>query len=244
MTNDRTILVGTNNAHKVGEIAALLAPAGLRVTTPRELGIAEEPIEDGATFEENALIKARFSAGRSGLPALADDSGLIVDALDGRPGVYSSRYAPTDAERIARLLDELKDVPEGRRTARFVCAAAFVVPGEAPTNKVGQASRLTEQQPLLSRDRTGRAPAPHAVSDETGGTPVLLWGEWVRIGTCGGRIAHSPRGANGFGYDPVFLVADLGFAKTMAELSPDEKNRLSHRARAFAAMLEVLHSPS
>jgi XTP/dITP diphosphohydrolase len=251
----RTLLVGTNNAHKAGEIAALLAPLGIAVTTPRDLGIADEPVEDGATFAENALIKARFYAERAEMPALADDSGLVVDALDGRPGIYSSRYAPTDSERIARLLGELRAVPDERRSARFVCAAALVVP------KVGQASCLSASasgtSPIALIHASGTAasdtwqsqpatapPTPGTVTGLPSGTgrmPVLLSNEeWVREGRCEGRIAHVPRGVQGFGYDPVFLVADLGFVKSMAELTPDEKNRLSHRARALAAMLELL----
>jgi XTP/dITP diphosphohydrolase len=122
----KTLLVGTNNLHKAGEIAALLEGIQTRVATPRELGIDSEPVEDGATFAQNALIKARFYSNASGLPCLADDSGLEVDALGGRPGVLSSRYAPSDPERIRRLLDEMKQVEAGRRGARFVCAAALV----------------------------------------------------------------------------------------------------------------------
>jgi XTP/dITP diphosphohydrolase len=190
------LLVGTNNAHKAGEIAAMLndSPRAIQVLTPRDLGITEEPEENGETFEANALIKARYYAEQSGLPCLADDSGLVVDALDGRPGVYSARYAPSDPERIARVLRELDGVPESRRTARFVCAAALVVP---------------------------------AVSDQ----PPR---EAVRVGTCEGRIAFEARGKNGFGYDPVFFLPDVG--KTMAELPPEEKNARSHRGRALEAI--------
>lgn len=122
----RQLLVGTNNPHKVREIAALLEGVDIQVVGPRQLGIADEPAEDGEAFADNALIKARFFAQRAARPCLADDSGLVVDALDGRPGVYSSRYAPTDEERIARLLSEMQDVPAGRRQARFVCAVALV----------------------------------------------------------------------------------------------------------------------
>ena len=123
-----TLLVGTNNAHKAREIAAILHATGVRVVTPKELGIANEPEENGTTFAENALIKARYYATQGQMPCLADDSGLAVDALDGRPGVFSARYAPTDAECIARLLDELRDIPAEKRTARFVCAAALCMP--------------------------------------------------------------------------------------------------------------------
>jgi XTP/dITP diphosphohydrolase len=128
------LLVGTGNAHKAGEIAAMLSgepPLVFRAVTPGELGVSDEPTEDGETFEANALIKARYFAARFERPCVADDSGIVVDALDGRPGIYSSRYAPSDTERVARLLSEMRDVPTAERTARFVCAAALVVPATA-----------------------------------------------------------------------------------------------------------------
>jgi XTP/dITP diphosphohydrolase len=185
------LLVGTNNAHKVAEIRAILAGFECELATPKSLGIVEEPVEDGETFRDNALIKARFFFARTGLPCLADDSGLVVDALDGLPGVYSSRYADTDAKRIARLLAELEQIPDERRTARFMCTMAMVRSGQSPL-------------------------------------------ETVETGICEGHIAHASRGHGGFGYDPVFVVRDL--SKTMAEMTADEKNSLSHRARALAAM--------
>jgi len=131
------LLVGTNNAHKVREIAAILHETGVRVVTPKELGITNEPEENGATFAENALIKARYYAMQGAVPCLADDSGLAVDALDGRPGIYSARYAPTDAECIARLLDEMRDIPAEKRTARFVCAAALCMPDGLEIVEIG-----------------------------------------------------------------------------------------------------------
>jgi XTP/dITP diphosphohydrolase len=178
----------------------MLGGVAVRVVTPRELGVEEEAVEDGETFRANALLKARFFSSRTALPCLADDSGLEVDALGSRPGVYSSRYAPSDAERIARLLEEMREVPEDRRTARFVCAAALVVP---PRDTVSPAT-ATESREILE------------------------------IGTCEGRIARAPRGRNGFGYDPVFLLPEIG--RTMAEISPEEKNARSHRSRAIQAM--------
>lgn len=122
------LLLGSNNAHKAEEIAALLEGLEVELLTPRQLNLTEEPVEDGKSFAANAAIKARFYQEKSGLPALADDSGLVVDALDGRPGIYSSRYAPTDKERIAKLLEELADTPEDARTSRFVCVAALALP--------------------------------------------------------------------------------------------------------------------
>ncbi len=126
------LLIGSNNAHKARELSAMLessVPGAFAVYSPADRGITQEPEENGKTFEDNALIKARYYCEESGLMCLADDSGLSVDALDGRPGVYSSRYAPSDPERIERLLAEMCRVKEPERTARFVCAAALVLPG-------------------------------------------------------------------------------------------------------------------
>ena len=203
----RRLLVGTNNPNKAREIGELLAGAEIEIVAPLDLGIDDEPEENGATFEENALIKARFYSARTGLPGLADDSGLAVDALGGRPGVFSSRYAPTDSERIARLLGELEGVAPEVRTARFVCAAALVVPGGAELPLVGE---------------------PRGPGMADGAREI------VEVGTCEGRIALEPRGENGFGYDPVFYLPDAD--KTMAELSPEAKNARSHRGRALRAI--------
>ena len=126
------LLIGTNNAHKVREMVRLLDGAGWDALTPRELGIALEVVEDGATFEANALIKARAFAAASGLPTLADDSGIEVDALGGRPGVHSARYGGpglSDEERTALLLDEMAAVPDGRRGCRYVAVLALAWPG-------------------------------------------------------------------------------------------------------------------
>jgi XTP/dITP diphosphohydrolase len=186
------IVLASSNSGKLKEFGALLADSGLEVVPQASLGIADAE-ETGLTFVENALHKARHAAQASGLPALADDSGLCVDALDGRPGVYSARYAPTDKERIAKLLGELKKVPAEKRTAAFVCAMALVLP---------DGRMLTVE---------GRRP---------------------------GMITDGPRGEHGFGYDPVFLVPETG--KTFAELSADEKNRLSHRAIAAEKLKAAL----
>lgn len=177
------VLLASTNAHKLEELQALFGQDGaLRFElAPTPLDVEET----GSTFAENALIKAEAYARAFGEAALADDSGLCVDALDGRPGIYSARYAPTDAERIAKLLGELKDVPEAGRTAAFVCAMALVFPD----------GRVIEVE-----------------------------------GRCPGVIADGPKGAGGFGYDPVFFVPEAG--KTFAELSAAEKNRISHRAIA------------
>jgi XTP/dITP diphosphohydrolase len=187
------LLLATHNEGKLAELRGLLAGFPIAVATATD---APEVDETGSTFAENALLKARAVAAWSGEWALADDSGLEVDALDGRPGVFSSRYAgpgATDDDRNARLLAEMEGVPDAARTARFRCVVALVAPD-------------------------GRA--------------------WTRDGSCEGQIAHAPRGTNGFGYDPLFLLPERGL--TMAELTPEEKARISHRGQALAAMREVL----
>ena len=193
------LLVATRNPGKLVELRRLLAAAD--VVGVRVLGLAdvpefpEEP-ETGATFAENALAKARDAAKATGLPAVADDSGLAVDALNGMPGVLSARWSGRHGDDRANLdlvLGQLADVPDDRRGAAFVCAAALVVPG---------------------------------------GTEVVVHGEWT------GRLVRAPRGANGFGYDPVF-VGD-GDGRTSAELAPEEKDARSHRGRAMRALLPHL----
>jgi XTP/dITP diphosphohydrolase len=165
-----------------------------------------EPVEDGATFEANARIKARFAAEATGLPSLADDSGIEVDALGGGPGVRTRRYAgpdATDASNNARLLTALEGLPPDRRGARYVCVLALALPG-------------------------ARGPR--------GGLPIE-----VRRGTCRGRIATSPRGGGGFGYDPIFEpAAERPGGRTLGLYSPAEKHAISHRARAARRMAPVL----
>ena len=190
-------MVATRNRGKLREIVPLLAGLDIELRTIDELAPDAELREDGATFEENALAKARQAARATGLPAIADDSGLEVDALGGAPGVYSARYAglpSDDARNNAKLIAALTALPAGPHAGRFRCVAAFVDP------------------------RRGF--------------------ELVRSGSCAGEILRVPRGAGGFGYDPLFLLPGLG--RTMAELSVEEKNRLSHRAAAFAALAAAL----
>ncbi len=181
------MMMATTNTGKVAELTRILGEVKVELIGLKR-GAETEGIETGSTFAENALLKARFYHARTGLPTVADDSGLEVEALGGAPGLYSARYGATDAERITRLLDELKNVPLEARTARFVCAAAFVWRG----------------------------------------------GEQVFSDEVGGRIIDEPRGENGFGYDPVFYVEPAG--KTFAEMSGEEKSRISHRGRAFARL--------
>jgi XTP/dITP diphosphohydrolase len=182
------LLFATTNAGKLKELRLLVAGSPLEVVSLAELPPLPEVEEDGATFADNAAKKARAYRDATGLAALADDSGLCVDALDGRPGVHSARYAPDDASRIARLLRELSSVSVEARGAHFECALALALPG---------------------------------------GELVL------ERGRCEGRITAAPRGAHGFGYDPVFEAQG---GKTLAELTAEEKSALSHRGRAFAAM--------
>lgn len=187
------VVLATRNPGKAVELAALLGPAGVRVRTLAEFPFAPEVEEDGATFEENARKKARAAAAATGRPAMADDSGLEVEALGGEPGVRSARWVPgTDADRVAALLRRLEGVPGPARKARFVCAAALVHPD-------------------------GR--------------------EAVFRGTLEGRIATVPRGTGGFGYDPVFELPD---GRTVAELTPEEKNAVSHRGRAIRLAVQAL----
>ncbi len=190
------LLVATHNQGKVREYRELLAGLPLEVTYLDAEGITFEVEETGATLAENAVLKATTYAQLSGLWTWADDSGLLVDALGGAPGVYSARYAgegATDADRYRKLLDALTAVPWERRTARFRCTVALATPqGQVRTAE----------------------------------------------GACEGRIAFGPVGDNGFGYDPVFYMPDHGL--TMAQLPPELKNQVSHRARASQAALGLL----
>jgi XTP/dITP diphosphohydrolase len=202
-----TLVVATGNRGKLAELRALLADLPLRVLSAAEV-LVEPPVvvEDGETFAANAIKKAVAVARATGSLTLADDSGLEVDALDGKPGVRSARFAgehATDAENCAALVAALRgrvpDSPEGFR-ARFRCVLALVDP------------------------RSARDPAnPDARIVE---------------GACEGAIILEPRGASGFGYDPLVVIA--GGPRTMAEMTDAEKNRVSHRARAFAALRPVL----
>jgi XTP/dITP diphosphohydrolase len=192
------LLVATHNRGKILEYRALLSDLPLAVTWLDEQGITENVEETGATFAENACLKAAAYAQRTGLWTWADDSGLEVDALDGRPGVYSARYGGpglSDADRYRRLLAELAAIAPEQRTARFRCVVALAIPGG----------------PIYT--------AEAAVE---------------------GLIVDAPRGAHGFGYDPVFFVPDQ--QRTMAELEPAIKNRISHRGRAAVEARKIIVS--
>lgn len=193
----RRVVLASGNTGKLRELNQLLADSGLEIVSQHALDVPEAS-EDGLTFAENALIKARNACRHTGLPAIADDSGLEVFALGGRPGIRSARFAgpgATDTANTERLLDELSGVDEGRRGARFICVIVYLRHAEDPV-------------------------------------PIICTGTWR------GSIAHGPRGDNGFGYDPVFLVD--GFDCTAAELGAERKNAISHRAKALSCLRELL----
>lgn len=188
------VILASQNQHKLVELSAILSQLGFEIALESEYGLKVEVEETGTTFEENSLLKAEAVMRASGLPVLADDSGLMVDALDGAPGVYSARYGhkSSDAERIDYLLENLQGVPAERRTAKFVCVITCLWPD---------------------------------------GRKIVARGE------CPGVILDAPRGQGGFGYDPVFYLPEFG--KTYAELQPEQKNAVSHRARALQAFCKI-----
>ena len=182
------VILASKNQHKPTELSAILSQLGFEIALESEYGLDIDVEETGTTFEENSFLKADAVMKASGLPVLADDSGLMVDALDGAPGVYSARYGhkASDKERTAYLLENMKDVPEERRGAKFVCVITCLFPD---------------------------------------GRKIVARGE------CPGVIARAPHGENGFGYDPIFYLPELGM--TYAELPSEQKNAISHRARAL-----------
>ncbi|SDG44554.1 RdgB/HAM1 family non-canonical purine NTP pyrophosphatase [Klenkia brasiliensis] len=192
------LVLATRNAGKLAELQRLLTTAvpGVEVLGLKDVEEYPEAPETGATFADNALLKAREAVRYTGLPAVADDSGITVDALNGMPGILSARWSGRhgdDPANTALLLGQLADVPDERRGAGFVCAAAVVLPD---------------------------------------GTERVLEATWR------GSVLREPRGSNGFGYDPVFLPE--GLDRTSAELEPAEKDAVSHRGQAFAALVPVL----
>lgn len=193
----KKIVLASGNAGKLREFQQLLSNCGFDVL-PQSDFFSENAEETGLTFVENAILKARYACEKTGLPALADDSGIEVDALNGRPGIYSARYAgdgANDVNNNAKLLTELQGVPSERRTARYHAVLAFMRHAQDPT-------------------------------------PILCHGVWEGI------ILTEPRGEGGFGYDPLFFVPSHNCAS--AELSKDEKNRISHRGKAMQELLEKL----
>ena len=194
----KKIIFATGNENKMKEIRMILADCGYEILSMKQAGIDVDVVEDGSTFEENAIIKATEISKLAGddCVVLADDSGLEVDYLNKEPGIYSARYEGVDTPYSIKnqiIIDRLAGVPDEKRTARFVCAIAAAFPD-------------------------GRVEK--------------------RRGTIEGRIGYEPAGENGFGYDPIFYVPEFG--KTTAELSPEEKNKVSHRGKALCMIKEVL----
>ncbi|MCY7957912.1 XTP/dITP diphosphatase [Bacillus spizizenii] len=191
-------IIATHNPGKVKEFKEILEPKGYDVKSLAEIGFTEEIEETGHTFEENAILKAEAVAKAVNKMVIADDSGLSIDNLGGRPGVYSARYAgeqKDDQANIAKVLSELKGIEKEQRTARFRCALAVSIPGEETKTVEGHVE---------------------------------------------GYIAEEPRGEYGFGYDPIFIVKDKD--KTIAELTSDEKNKISHRADALKKLSKLLEA--
>ncbi|MBT9249462.1 XTP/dITP diphosphatase [Bacillus halotolerans] len=191
-------IIATHNPGKVKEFKEILEPKGYEVKSLAEIGFTDEIEETGHTFEENAILKAEAVAKAVNKMVIADDSGLSVDNLGGRPGVYSARYAgeqKDDQANIDKVLSELRGIEKEQRTARFRCALAVSIPGEETKTVEGHIE---------------------------------------------GYIAEEPRGEYGFGYDPIFIVKDKD--KTMAELTSDEKNKISHRADALKKLSKLLEA--
>lgn len=196
-TSKKQIVLATGNKAKCAEFNKMLEFTNIEIIPQSRFNVPAAD-ETGTTFVENAIIKARNAARYSGLPAIADDSGIEVDCLNGRPGVYSSRYSgehATDEENLNKLIGEVSAYPENQRTARYWCVLVFM-------------------------------------KNEFDPTPIICQRSWE------GKIILDKRGSNGFGYDPSFLIPLLGM--TAAEISPELKNKLSHRGQAMNDMLEVL----
>jgi XTP/dITP diphosphohydrolase len=197
--NLNKVVLATGNKGKVKELARMLSGLGIEVLPQSEFKVSEVA-ETGSTFVENAIIKARHAAKETGLPAIADDSGLAVEALGGAPGVYSARYSgeqATDQNNIIKLLDTMTDIPKDKRQAKFLCVLVFMRHADDPT-------------------------------------PIICQGEWF------GDITSEQHGENGFGYDPVFWVNEQNCSS--AQLSPEQKNALSHRGKALKLLLSQLQN--
>lgn len=192
----KQIVLASTNQGKVREVAMMVQDMGIEIVPLSETAFQGEIEETGTTFEENAIIKAMQVAKTLGIPTLADDSGLEIDYLNKEPGIYSARYMGHDtpyAIKNQKILDKLRDVPEEKRTARFVCAMALALPD--------------------GTTRTAQA-------------------------TMEGRIGYEIKGENGFGYDPIFYLPEFG--KSSAEISPEQKNRISHRGKALRMMKDKI----
>ena len=189
-------IIATNNEKKLVELERILNPLGIEAVSAKEAGVVLDNVDEtGKTFFENAYIKANAAFQKTGMPAVADDSGICVDALDGRPGIFSARYSPedcfTDEDRTAKILEELEGVPDEKRTAHYTCAICCILPD-------GKRIEIEE--------------------------------------ICEGKIGYSFIGDGGFGYDPIFMQGD----KTFAQLTAEEKDKVSHRGKALRALKREL----
>ena len=191
------VVLASKNPHKLVEISKITEKFGFELVLQSQLGVDIDVEETGTTFEENSLLKARAVMEATGLPALADDSGIAVDALNGEPGIYSARYGFDDTlddwGRLLLLLKNTEHVPDGQRQAQFVCVISFITP---------------DRQVIQAR------------------------------GEIHGELLRAPRGENGFGYDPIFYYPPMGLST--AEMSPEDKNQVSHRANAMRVFYEKL----
>ena len=191
------VVLASKNPHKLVEISKITEKFGFELVLQSQLGVDIDVEETGTTFEENSLLKARAVMEATGLPALADDSGIAVDALNGEPGIYSARYGFDDTlddwGRLLLLLKNTEHVPDGQRQAQFVCVISFITP---------------DGQVIQAR------------------------------GAIHGELLRAPRGENGFGYDPIFYYPPMGIST--AEMSPEDKNQVSHRANALRVFYEKL----
>ncbi|MDT3767814.1 non-canonical purine NTP pyrophosphatase [Gleimia hominis] len=254
------LILATHNAHKADELHAILEPlipdlAREDIVTSADFGYPE-PVEDGLTFEQNALIKARAAANASGLAAVADDSGLCVDVLGGAPGIFSARWSGThgdDRANLELLLAQLADIAPAHRGAQFHCAAALVVPrrtepqdimepegSNAPQEPRKLEATAPQEPKKLEANAAGSVTEPGSQNGpqnplETQPSGAL---EVVEHGIMRGHLIERPRGEGGFGYDPIFVPQ--GLEQTSAQISAARKNELSHRGKAFRALAEAI----
>jgi len=238
----RRVVLATRNAGKIAELARILVAVGtgIDIVGLDEFPDAADVPETGLTFADNALLKARAIAAYTGLPAVADDSGLAVDALHGMPGVLSARWAGKHGDDHANLelvLGQLGDVHE--RGAAFICVAALAVPDHAVEGGALEGGALEggalEGGAVEGGALEGGALEGGAVED---GAVESSSREWTTTGVLAGTLIRAPRGTNGFGYDPIFVPE--GLSATTAELLPAEKDAISHRGRAFRAMAPLI----
>lgn len=244
MQHMHTIVVATHNEGKLVEMERILSEelgeyaSDLQLVSAGSLRLPD-PVETGVSFEQNALLKARDVAIRTGLPAIADDSGLIVDVLGAAPGILSARWAGEHGDDHANnmlLLSQIRDIPDTNRSARFRCAAALVIPEPGFAQQAFVESGMVAELPYRGSLETLNFDIRDAVHTEV-----------VELGDMKGRMLRAPRGTNGFGYDSIFAPYDqpehkdeLGRDLSSAQMTPEEKNAISHRSRALHALAPVV----